>query len=83
MIGNLIAALAAILPSATEALRIVSDKETRKDNSTKVSTTLAKIGVGASGVMFIEPNTPPDAALLTLAASLVLYLYRRRQAKGW
>lgn len=66
------------LPSIAEAGKILVDKDTRKDNAAKPSTNLAKLGVGASGVLFIDPNTPPDVALITLAASLVLYFYRRK-----
>lgn len=66
------------LPSIAEAGKILVDKDTRKDNAGKPSTNLAKAGIGASGVLFIDPNTPPDVAIATLVMSLALYFYRRK-----
>jgi len=80
LLRQLIGPLLKHLPSAVEAARIVVDKDTRKDNATKASTAIAKMGIGASTALFIDPNTPPDVAIITLIASLGLYFYRRQQA---
>jgi hypothetical protein len=78
LILQYLAPLLKYLPSVVEAGRILVDPETRKDNATKASTSIAKVGIGAAGVLFIDPNTPPDVAIITLIASLGLYFYRRQ-----
>jgi|GEM_PF-5906171 len=78
LLAQLIGPLLKYLPDITEAARILVDRDTRKDNDTKPSTSIAKVGIGAAGVLFIDPDTPPDVAIITLIASLGLYFYRRQ-----
>ncbi|NKI17425.1 hypothetical protein HCU74_08345 [Spongiibacter sp. KMU-166] len=77
LLRQVLSPLIKYLPSLVEAGKILIDKDTRKDNSGKASTSMAKIGIGASAVLAIDPATSPDTALITLLASLALYLYRR------
>lgn len=80
MFLQLITAIGALVPSITEAKKVLTDADARKENASAKSTTLAKLGVGAAGVIYIDPDLPPDAALLLVIASAALYLYRRKLA---
>ena len=70
--------LLAILPSAVEAGKVLTDREVRKENASRPSTTVAKVGAGAAGVMAISPDIPPEMAVGMAIMSLAAYFYRRR-----
>lgn len=72
--------LLAALPSLVEAKRILTDKAVAKENQTKISTALGTAGIGAAGVLAIDPATPPEVVVGTLVASLILYFSRRAAA---
>jgi len=68
----------ALAPSLAESKKIITDQAVRKENSAAVSTTIAKIGIGAGGVLLIDQDQPPEVVIACLLASIGLYLYRRR-----
>lgn len=67
----------AFAPSLTEAKKIITDESVRKENAATISTTIAKIGVGAGGVMLFDQSQPPDVIIVWVLASIGLYFYRR------
>jgi hypothetical protein len=79
LLTKLITNLAIFLPSIIEAKKIIVDKDTRKDNAAAVSTTIAKAGTGATAVLALSPDMPPELAVATAVLSLLAYFYRRQQ----
>lgn len=70
--------LVSLLPSPAEAVKIITDPDTRRDNLGTKTTKAAAVGAIASGYMVFDPDTPLEVVIATVLVSVALYFYRRR-----